>query len=189
MTKKLPFLAYACILAVAATSCNHARQGWWPRSLDAVSGATRYGKFKAEHYRKVDAVNKIADFLEKSGPFFFATADKDQPRVRPIGIYQKYDNKIWFHVGKQKDSYRQLLNNPNIEIVSISKEKDGGWIRLTGRAVPVNDAELDKLVFEKAPGLKNMYNEKTGFTLGHFYIQNGTAEISAADGTVYRFEF
>lgn len=188
MIKKLSFIVLASVLAVAATSCNHARQGWWPRSLDAVSGATRFGKFKVEHYRKVDAVNKVADFLANSGPFFFASVDKDQPRVRPIGIFLKHDNKIFFHIGKQKDSYRQILNNPNVEIVSISKEKDGGWIRLTGRAVPVNDAELDRLVFDKAPGLKEMYNEKTGFTLGHFYIQNGTAEISKGDA-VYRFEF
>ena len=129
------------------------------------------------------------DFLEKSGPYFFASADKDQPRVRPIGIFLKYNNRIYFHIGKQKDSYRQILVNPNVELVSISKEKDGGWIRITGRAVPDNGEELDKAVFEKAPGLKNMYNEETGFSLGHFYIMNGTAEISGADGTVTRFEF
>ena len=188
MNKTLSFVAFAVVIAISSTSCTHVRQAW-PRSLDAVSGATRFGKFKVEHYKKVDAVNKVANFLVKSGPFFFASTDKDQPRVRPIGIFLKHNNRIYFHVGKQKDSYRQILVNPNVEIVSISKEKDGGWIRITGRAVPDNDPELDKAVFENTPSLKSMYNEETGFSLGHFYIQNGTAEISGADGTVVRFEF
>ena len=185
--KKLSFTTLAIAIVISATSCTHVRQSW-PRSLDAVSGATRTGKFKTERYKKVDAVNKVADFLEKSGPYFFATADKDQPRVRPIGIFLKHNNRIYFHIGKQKDSYRQILVNPNVELVSIAKEKDGGWIRITGRAVPDNSEELDKAVFEKAPYLQKMYNEETGFSLGHFYIQNGTAEISVGDGVI-RFEF
>ena len=180
--KNLSFIALAIAIVISTASCKHVSKPW-PRSLDAVSGATRFGNFKVQHLKKVDAVNKVADFLEKSGPYFFASADKDQPRVRPIGIFLKYNNRIYFHIGKQKDSYRQILVNPNVELVSISKEKDGGWIRITGRAVPDNGEELDKAVFEKAPGLKNMYNEETGFSLGHFYIMNGTAEISGADGT------
>ena len=130
----------------------------------------------------------VCQFLQEAKTYYLATVEGDQPRVRPIGIFLKHNNRIYFHVGKQKDSYRQILVNPNVEIVSISKEKDGGWIRITGRAVPDPDPELDKAVFEKSPGLKNMYNEETGFSLGHFYIQNGTAEISGADGVV-RFEF
>ena len=185
--KKLSFVTLAIAIVISATSCTHVRQSW-PRSLDAVSGATRSGKFKTERYKKVDAVNKVADFLEKSGPYFFATADKDQPRVRPIGIFLKHNNRIYFHIGKQKDSYRQILVNPNVELVSISKEKDGGWIRITGRAVPDNSEELDKAVFEKSPGLQKIYNAETAFSLGHFYIQNGTAEISVGDGVI-RFEF
>ena len=185
--KNLSFIALAIAIVISTASCKHVSKPW-PRSLDAVSGATRFGNFKVQHLKKVDAVNKVADFLEKSGPYFFATADKDQPRVRPIGIFLKHNNRIYFHIGKQKDSYRQILVNPNVELVSISKEKDGGWIRITGRAVPDNNEELDKAVFEKSPGLKNMYNEETGFSLGHFYIQNGTAEISVGDG-VTRFEF
>ena len=185
--KNLSFIALAIAIIVSTTSCNHVRKSW-PRSLDAVSGATRTGKFKVEHDKKVAAVNKVADFLEKSGPYFFATADKDQPRVRPIGIFLKHNNRIYFHIGKHKDSYRQILVNPNVELVSISKEKDGGWIRITGRAVPDSSEELDKAVFEKSPGLKNIYNEETGLSLGHFYIQNGTAEISVGDGVI-RFEF
>jgi len=185
--KKLSFVTLAIAIVISATSCTHVRKSW-PRSLDAVSGATRSGKFKTERYKKVDAVNKVADFLEKSGPYFFATADKDQPRVRPIGIFLKHNNRIYFHIGKQKDSYRQILVNPNVELVSISKEKDGGWIRITGRAVPDNSEELDKAVFEKSPGLQKIYNAETGFSLGHFYIQNGTAEISVGDGVI-RFEF
>ena len=186
--KNLSFIALAIAIVISTASCKHVSKPW-PRSLDAVSGATRFGNFKIQHLKKVDAVNKVADFLEKSGPYFFASTDKDQPRVRPIGIFLKYNNRIYFHIGKQKDSYRQILVNPNVELVSISKEKDGGWIRITGRAVPDSSDELDKAVFEKSPGLQKMYNAETGFSLGHFYIQNGTAEISGADGTVTRFEF
>ena len=80
--KNLSFIALAIAIVISTASCKHVSKPW-PRSLDAVSGATRFGNFKIQHLKKVDAVNKVADFLEKSGPYFFATADKDQPRVRP----------------------------------------------------------------------------------------------------------
>ncbi len=187
MYRRAAVFVLLALFSITLSSCRTPRCCVNPRKLDAVTGATRTGKFAVLHLPKREAVKKVADFLSQAGPFFFATVELDQPRVRPIGIFMHHDEKIWFHVGKHKDSYRQLILNPRVELVSMGK--NGEWIRITGRAVAKDDPVVDKATFEKAPDLKKFYNEESGLTLGHFYISCGTAEIAGSDGTVTRFEF
>ena len=185
MIKKLSFIVLAGVLAVAATSCNHARQGWWPRSLDAVSGATRCGKFKAEHYRKVDAVNKIADFLEKSGPYFFATADQDQPRVRPFGTAEIFEGKLYIQTGKVKDVYKQLLANPKAEICGFTGTE---WIRIQCELIPDERIEAKQDMLDKNPALRAMYKADDDNTIV-LYLRNATATISSFSAPSRSFQF
>ena len=96
------------------------------------------------------------------------------------------DDYVRFGIGTFKDCWKQLEANPKVEIVAC---QGAHWLRYTGKAVIDTDPKYVEEALEKNPGLKNMYNEETGFSLGHFYIMNGTAEISGADGTVTRFEF
>lgn len=146
--------------------------------IDATSGATGLGVTRVD-ISKEEGQKRVYAFLKESGPYFFSTIEGNRPRVRPIGIVTEHEGKIWFHVGKHKSSYKQILQNPNIEIVTINP--NGAWIRVTGKAVPTDNAVVDARTFELSPGLKNIYNEKTGYTLGHFYISGGVAEISQGD--------
>lgn len=154
--------------------------------IDAVTGATGLGaevqNVSADEARKI-----IVAFLKTSGPYYFATCDGSQARVRPIGIFVEHDSKLWFHVGKHKDSYRQLQQYPKIEISATAQ--NGDWIRITGTAVPQFAKEVDDAAFNHTPSLRKIYNEKTGRTLGHFYIKNGVAEISKRDGKVLLYKF
>jgi uncharacterized pyridoxamine 5'-phosphate oxidase family protein len=166
---------------LSLTALNIAPAQNEPDKVDAVTGAT-HDKATLLNVTKEEGVNMVYDYLKDSGPFYFATIENDAPRVRPIGIILKYDGKIWFHVGKHKASFKQILKNPNVEISCTSAK--GKFYRVTGKAVCENNKTLDEMTFKDYPMLKKSYNEQTGLTLGHFYISNGVAEIPTDSGTV-----
>lgn len=148
------------------------------KTVDATSGATGLGVSRVE-ISKEEGQKRVYAFLKESGPYFFSTVEGNSPRVRPIGIVSEHDGKIWFHVGKHKSSYKQIQKNPHVEIVAVNT--NGSWIRVTGKAVTVDSDVLDTKTFELSPGLKKIYNEETGYQLGHFYIADGVAELSKGD--------
>ncbi|MFA6717020.1 MAG: pyridoxamine 5'-phosphate oxidase family protein [Victivallaceae bacterium] len=153
--------------------------------MDAITGATGLG-CTTVNISRAEGRKRVYDYLKNSGPYILSTVDGNVPRVRPLGIVMEHDGKIWFHVGKHKASYRQIKDNPNVEIVSVKPK--GGWIRISGKAVCEDNAEVDVKTFTQTPDLKKIYNEKSGYTLGHFYISNGIAEISNG-AKVERFRF
>jgi uncharacterized pyridoxamine 5'-phosphate oxidase family protein len=153
--------------------------------IDAVTGATGFAVKTATPDREAGR-KVVAEFLKESKVYNFASVENNKPRVRPLGIFLEHDGKIWFHIGKHKAGFAQIQVNPNVEIVSVNDK--GDWIRLSGKAVTVNNPELDEAVFNHSPGLRKMYNAETGHTLGHFYIADGTAEISRGNTVeLYRF--
>ncbi|WP_373825791.1 pyridoxamine 5'-phosphate oxidase family protein [Bacteroides heparinolyticus] len=78
-------------------------------------------------------MSKIGDFLRETGVFFLATTDGNQPKIRPFGAFLEKDDKVIFGVGDFKNVYRQLVNNPLVEVVAC--KPDGHWLRYTGKAV------------------------------------------------------
>lgn len=47
-------------------------------------------------------------YLKECGAFFIATVDGDQPRVRPFGVSEIIDCRLYFLTGKVKDVYKQI---------------------------------------------------------------------------------
>ena len=132
-------------------------------------------------------MDKILEFLKDAGVFFYATVDGDKARVRPFGFYMEYEGKLYFGMGKQKESFRQTMANPNVEICALNKNNE--WIRIRGTAVLDDRQEVMDKVFEVSPHLKNLYNEKTGNVLGNFYFKDGHAEIAGMTGKFEAFDF
>jgi Uncharacterized conserved protein len=50
-------------------------------------------------------------------------------------------------------------------------------MRIFGKAVIMENDSVDKIVFEKYPNLKEMYNTEHKQKLGHFYISEGVANL------------
>lgn len=153
---------------------------------DANTGATGLG-VKPIDITPAEAMSRTMDFLQTASPFFVATLDNGLPRVRPTGVVTFFQDKIWFHVGQSKGVYKQISENPMVEIVSVGE--GGGWIRISGEAVCVDDATVSNQALDSKPHLKNIYNEKSGLKLGNFYFKNAIVEISKADGTVETFKW
>lgn len=118
-------------------------------------------------------MSKINDFLNEAGTFFLATCDGDQPKIRPLGLHMEMDGRVMFGVGDFKDVYKQLVKNPNTEIVAC--KADGHWMRYTGKAVFETDPKYAEAALEASPGLKNIYNETTGHKMMMFHLEDARA--------------
>ena len=124
-------------------------------------------------------MSKVSDFLNEAGVFFMATADGNQPKLRPLGAHMEADGKIIFGVGDFKNVYRQMKANPLVEIVAC--KPDGHWLRYTGKAVLETDGNYaDQMI--KAAGLEKIYNEQTGNKLMTFHLENASAVDSPVMG-------
>lgn len=118
-------------------------------------------------------MSKVNDFLTAAGVFFLATADGDQPKLRPLGFHMEMDGKVLFGVGDFKEVYRQMVANPKVEIVA--SKPDGHWLRYTGKAVFETDPKYAAAGLEAMPMLKDIYNEKTGHKMMVFHLEDATA--------------
>jgi uncharacterized pyridoxamine 5'-phosphate oxidase family protein len=125
-------------------------------------------------------VEKILNFLKENPTFYFASVDGDKPKVRPFGFFMEHKGRLYFGMGKHKQSYRQVQANPNVEICTANSR--GEWVRISGKAIFDDSRETMDRVFETMPGLKDIYNERSGLTLGNFYIKDGVAEFADMEG-------
>jgi hypothetical protein len=81
---------------------------------------------------EVIKMKEVYDFLKKCGTYYLATVDGDQPRVRPFGTIDIFEDKLYIQTGKVKDVSKQMGVNPKIEICGTL---DGKWIRIQAEAV------------------------------------------------------
>lgn len=116
----------------------------------------------------------IDGFLTDAGVFFLATADGDQPKLRPLGAHISMDGKVIFGVGDFKSVYKQMVANPKVEIVSL---KGTDWLRYTGSVVFEEDPKYAEAMLEAVPSLRKIYNDETGHKLMTFHLEDATAVV------------
>ena len=120
-------------------------------------------------------MSKLYDFLTEACVFFLATTDGSQPKLRPLGAHFEMDGKVLFGVGDFKDVYKQMVANPLVEISAA--KPDGKWLRYTGKVVFDTDPKYAAAMLEALPQLKEVYNEKTGYKLAMFHLEEATAVV------------
>lgn len=131
-------------------------------------------------------MNEVYEFLKSCGTYFLATADGDQPRVRPFGTIDLFEGKLYIQTGKKKDVAAQMKKNPRVEISAMDKE--GRWIRISAEAVPDENIEAQKHMLEMYPSLKAMYQPGDGNT-EVYYLKNAAAVISSFTAPSVNFTF
>lgn len=124
-------------------------------------------------------MSKIKDFLNETKVFFLATVDGDQPKLRPLGAFIEEDGKLIFGVGDFKNVFRQLKQNPHVEIAAC--KPDGHWLRYTGKAVFETDQKYAEQMI-KAFDLGAIYNDQTGNKLMTFHLEDAAAVDIAVMG-------
>ena len=118
-------------------------------------------------------MKRVYDFLKECGIYYLATVDGDQPRVRPFGTIDLFEDKLYIQTGKVKPVAHQMKTNPKVEIAAMGK---GGWIRITAEAILDERIEAQTHMLEAYPGLQNNYKPGDGNT-EVYYLKNATAQI------------
>ena len=124
-------------------------------------------------------------FLKNSGVFYIATMDGDQPRVRPFGVAEIFEDKLYIQTGKSKDVSKQIQINNNVELSAFN---NGKWIRVTGKLVRDDRVEAKKDVLDKNPNLRGMYNENDDNT-EVLYFENAKSIIYSFTEEPIIYEF
>ncbi|MBQ1523450.1 MAG: pyridoxamine 5'-phosphate oxidase family protein [Erysipelotrichaceae bacterium] len=107
-------------------------------------------------------LQRTCQFLKECGTYYLATVEGDQPRVRPFGTVNIFEDRLYIQTGKVKPVARQIFANPKVEICGFSK---GTWIRIAGEMKEDDRVEAKKSMLDNYPSLRAMYDENDDNTL------------------------
>jgi uncharacterized pyridoxamine 5'-phosphate oxidase family protein len=124
-------------------------------------------------------VNKVVQFFKSNPTFYLATAEGDQPRVRPFGAVMEWEGRVYFCTNNQKKVFQQFTANPKVEICTASAA--GEWLRVTGRAVVDPRREARAAMLEAYPDLGKMYQPDDG-VYEVFYLTDAVATFESFSG-------
>ncbi len=129
-----------------------------------------------EKNRLAAARKRVNDFLKSAETYFLATVDENgEPRVRPFGTINLFEDRLYIQTGRKKDVFRQLMNNEHFELCAF---KDGEWLRVSGRLLEDPRHEPGIAMLDAYPELKSIYNVDDGNSVV-MYIKDGTATFSS----------
>lgn len=120
-------------------------------------------------------MKEVYDFLKKCETYYIATMDNDQPRVRPFGTVNIFEDKLYIQTGKSKDISKQIMKNPKIEISGMN---DGKWIRIQAIAVEDDRVEAKQSMLDSYPMLQTMYSA-TDDNTQVLYLKDAVATIAS----------
>ena len=129
----------------------------------------------------VEGPQKIDEFISQAEVFYLATVDGDKPKNRPLGFHLLKDDKIYFGVGNQKEVYKQMTVNPNVEISAVVGTD---FLRYYGKAVFEETYDFADSIVAGNEFLQGIYNDETGFKLAIFHLEEATAEIRDITGKI-----
>ena len=100
-------------------------------------------------------MSSAIEFFKTNQVFHLATVDGAEARVRPFGFVMNRNGKLYMCTSKAKDVYKQMKNNPGIEISAMGPE--GTWLRVRGSIAFDDSREAKMQAFEEAPMLLQIY--------------------------------
>ena len=120
-------------------------------------------------------MQEVYEFLKACGTYYLATVEGDQPRVRPFGTIDIFEDKLYIQTGKVKDVSKEMQANPKVEICAFDGQK---WIRVAGGVVRDDRVEPKKHMLDSYPNLQALYRADDDNT-EVLYLKNATATISS----------
>ncbi len=121
-------------------------------------------------------MNEAVNFLKACGTFYVATCEDGQPRVRPFGALDVYEDKLYIVTSREKRVFKQLQKDSKLEICAMNPDRR--WIRIAADAVLDDRLEAREHMLETNEGLKSLYSADDG-KMVVLYLQNAVAEITS----------
>lgn len=100
-------------------------------------------------------MNRVVDELKKTGVFYVATVDGDQPSVRPFSSAVEFEGNLYICTNNTKEVYKQMMANSKIAISGM--QKDGHWIRIIGKAIRDDRDEARAAMLADPTGPSQLY--------------------------------
>ena len=120
----------------------------------------------------------VCEFLQKAHVFYVATAEGDQPRVRPFGIAHIIDGKLCVMTGKCKPVSQQIGANPKVEVCACIGSE---WVRIIGKLVEDDRNETRQAMLDAYPFMKKTYAADDG-NMQVLYFEDATAAFDGFSG-------
>ena len=130
-------------------------------------------------------MREVYEFLKKCGTYYLATVEGDQPRVRPFGTVDIFEDKLYIQTGKSKAVSKQIQANPNVELCAFA---DGKWLRVAGRLVRDDRVEPKRHMLDAYPALQGMYSAEDDNTEVLFF-EDATATFASFTETPKTIRF
>ena len=130
-------------------------------------------------------MERVCEFLKAAGVYYLATAEGDQPRVRPFGTAHIFEGKLYIQTGKIKPVSKQLSANPKAELCAF---KDGVWLRVACELVEDDRVEARKSMLDDYSSLRAMYDENDGNTQV-LYLKNAVATFCSFSAPAETYPF
>lgn len=125
-------------------------------------------------------MNEVVKFLTENSVQYLATVGRDgKAKCRPFMFAGEKDGKLWFCTNNQKDVYKDMQANPNVEL-SVSSPTFA-WIRLNGKAVFENNMAVKEMCLQN-PIVKSQYQTAGNPIFEVFYLADAHAVIADFSG-------
>lgn len=121
-------------------------------------------------------MKRVYDFLKEVGTYYLATMDGDQPRVRPFGTVNVFEDKLYIQTGKVKSVVKQIVANPKVEICAMKGDE---WIRVAATLVEDDRVEAQESMLNAYPSLRAMYKTGSDGNTIVYYLKDVVATISS----------
>ena len=121
-------------------------------------------------------MKRVYEFLKTAETYYLATVEGDQPRVRPFGTVNIFENKLYIQTGKSKNVATQISSNPKGEICAMKGDE---WIRVTGTLVLDERTEAQESMLNNYPSLRAMYTTGPNGNTAVFFFRDAVATISS----------
>ncbi|MDU2491458.1 MAG: pyridoxamine 5'-phosphate oxidase family protein [Clostridium celatum] len=125
-------------------------------------------------------MKEVVEFLQANPVQYLATVGRDgKAKCRPFMFCFEKDNRLWFCTNNQKDVYKDMQANPEVE-VSVSTPTYA-WIRLNGKVVFENNMAVKEECMNN-PIVKGQYNSANNPIFEVFYLEDAHAVIADFSG-------
>ena len=181
--KKILFVMAAVIAMMA---CNNKQTDAPATEGDEVNNEVVDNDTTSQEMKEAN-MQEVQAFLKECNAFFIATADGDQPHVRPFGVSEIIDGRLYIMTGKVKDVYKQMAANGKFEICAL-KPSGSEWIRVSGTLVNDETLSVKEEFLNRNEGLKSMYKADDD-NMAVLYITNGTARFFSFAGPERKVRF
>jgi uncharacterized pyridoxamine 5'-phosphate oxidase family protein len=117
-------------------------------------------------------------FASENPVSYIATLDGDQPRVRAFLMWFVDESGFYYHTGTAKNVYKQLQNNPKVEICFYNPSGETmkmNMMRVTGEVEFLDNPDLKARLVEERPFLKGIIKRPNDPVLTIFRIPRGEA--------------